>query len=62
MAKMLVYGALLACLAPTLTIAACLSYKSPFLSGQGAGAAAGDAARKALALPAAAGIAGDTLL
>jgi ATP-dependent RNA helicase DHX29 len=52
-AKMLVYGALLSCLSPKLTVAACLSYKSPFLSGDsgggaggGGGAAAGDAARK----------------
>mgnify|MGYP001972748845 CR=1 FL=1 len=30
-AKMLVYGALLSCVSPTLTVAACLSYKSPFL-------------------------------
>ena len=54
-AKMLVYGALLSCLSPVLTIAACLSYKSPFTSGQGGkgggGAAAGDAARRQLSLP-----------
>jgi ATP-dependent RNA helicase DHX29 len=38
-AKMLVYGALLSCVSPVLTIAACLSYKSPFLDGRsGAGA------------------------
>ena len=30
MGKLLVVAALLGCLAPALTVAACLSYKSPF--------------------------------
>ena len=52
-AKMLVYAAMLSCLSPALTIAACLSYKSPFMSGQGRGGESGAAARKSLAAPAA---------
>ena len=45
-AKMLVYAAMLSCLSPALTIAACLSYKSPLMSGQGRGGESGAAARK----------------
>ena len=56
-AKMLVYGAMLSCASPALTVAACLSYKSPFLAGQGKGAAAGDTSRKALSAPGAGGLA-----
>ena len=55
-AKMLVYAAVLSCLSPALTIAACLSYKSPFASGGAGGRGGGDsgaAARRALAAPAA---------
>ena len=48
-AKMLVYAAVLSCLSPALTIAACLSYKSPFASGGKSGGDSGAAARKALA-------------
>ena len=44
---------MLSCLSPALTIAACLSYKSPFMSGQGRGGESGAAARKSLAAPAA---------
>ena len=51
-AKMLVYAAVLSCLSPALTIAACLSYKSPFASGK-SGGDSGAAARRALAAPAA---------
>ena len=46
-AKMLVYAAVLSCLSPALTIAACLSYKSPFASGGKSGGDSGAAARKA---------------
>ena len=56
-AKMLVYGAMLSCASPALTVAACLSYKSPFLAGQGKGAAAGDTSRRALSAPGAGGLA-----
>ena len=54
-AKMLVYGALLSCVSPTLTVAACLSYKSPFLDARSGDD--GDAARRALAKPSAGGVA-----
>jgi len=57
-AKMLVYGALLSCVSPTLTVAACLSYKSPFLvSASGGGGPDGESARHALAKPNAGGLA-----
>ena len=60
-AKMLVYGALFSCVSPTLTIAACLSYKSPFVdnrsSNANAAGASGDSARHALAKPNAGGLA-----
>ena len=57
-AKMLVYGALLSCVSPTLTVAACLSYKSPFLvSAPGYGPAESESARHALAKPGAGGLA-----
>ena len=59
-AKMLVYGALLSCVSPTLTVAACLSYKSPFLvsaSGGGGTDPDGESARHALAKPNAGGLA-----
>ena len=61
-AKMLVYGALLSCVSPTLTVAACLSYKSPFAdAGRGptASGSGGESAffRHALAKPGAGGLA-----
>ena len=61
-AKMLVYGALLSCVSPTLTIAACLSYKSPFLdarsaSGGSGGGIDGESTRRALAKAGAGGLA-----
>ena len=61
-AKMLVYGALLSCVSPTLTVAACLSYKSPFsealLRGPNGGSGSDIyAARHALAKPNAGGLA-----
>jgi ATP-dependent RNA helicase DHX29 len=48
--KLLLLSACLGCLAPALTIAACLSYKSPFASGP-EHADAADRARAALAAP-----------
>lgn len=48
--KLLLLSASLGCLAPALTIAACLSYKSPFASGAQQDAA--ERARAALAAPA----------
>ena len=48
--KMLVFGALLRCLDPVLTIAACLSNKSPFASSMDAREAS-DSARRAFAAP-----------
>eukprot|EP00887_Chlorella_sp_A99_P005373 scaffold1.g5373.t1 len=52
--KLLLLGAALGCLAPALSIAACLSYKPPFLGGPGGGGGEGEgggarAARAALA-------------
>ena len=47
--KLLLLSASLGCLAPALTIAACLSYKSPFSAGAQQDAA--DRARAALAAP-----------
>lgn len=47
--KLLLLSASLGCLAPALTIAACLSYKSPFTGGSQQDAA--DRARAALAAP-----------
>ena len=57
-AKMLVYGAMLSCLSPTLTIAACLSYKSPFLDARSRGGERGEASKRRLSLPASGGLAG----
>jgi ATP-dependent RNA helicase DHX29 len=58
---MLVYGALLSCVSPTLTVAACLSYKSPFSeAARGPNGGSGSdvyAARHALAKPNAGGLA-----
>ena len=51
MGKLLLLGASLGCLAPALTIAACLSYKSPFGGGGEAQQDASDRARVALAAP-----------
>ena len=57
-AKMLVYGAMLSCLSPTLTIAACLSYKSPFLDARSRGGERGEASKRRLSLPASGGLEG----
>jgi ATP-dependent RNA helicase DHX29 len=48
--KLLLLGAILGCLAPALSCAACLAHRSPFATGT-AGEGAADAARRSLAAP-----------
>lgn len=50
MGKLLVMGAALGCLSVTLTVAACLSYRSPFASSHDQQEAAGQV-RQALSAP-----------